>query len=204
MSVLWELLMEKMRSSGIPSALYNVHPQTVKVCHFRIKEPLVGRDVRENSGFMSHSPGLTGAAEQSWPRGAKCRAPTEPGLQGWAVHSSISFNMHYPVNIPFQISTQLTFRSIFFGKTPPYHFSLPSEEELGSNIFSTVHWSICRLLWVILWELPVGHWCVNMHWWHILTATSPGSPIAHNAYKMSFLAHRNWLPGGRTTLITEK
>lgn len=53
-------------------------------------------------------------------------------------------------------------------------------------------------------ELPVGHWCVNMHWWHILTATSPGSPIAHNAYKMSFLAHRNWLPGGRITLITEK
>lgn len=145
--------MEKMRSSGIPSALYNVHPQTVKACHCRSKEPLVGRDVREDSGSMSHSPGLTGAAEQSWPRGAKCRAPTEPGLQGWAVHSSISFNMHYPVNIPSQISTQLMFRSIFFffGKTPSYHFSLPSEEELGSNIFSTVHWSICRLLWVILW-----------------------------------------------------
>lgn len=198
--------MEKMRSSGIPSALYNVHPQTVKVCHCRSKEPLVGRDVREDSGSMSHSPGLTGAAEQSWPRGAKCRAPTEPGLQGWAVHSSISFNMHYPVNIPFQISTRLTFRSIFFFLAKPRciisHYQAKKSLALTSSVLFIGVFVDC--FGSSFGELPVGHWCVNMHWWHILTATSPGSPIAHNAYKMSFLAHRNWLPGGRTTLITEK
>lgn len=105
----------KCKAGGIPSAPYDVHPQTVEVCHCRTKEPLVGRDVREGSSSTSHSPGLAGAA--SWPHGARCRAPTKSGLQGWAVHSSISFNLCYPVSIPSQITTQMMFKASFFGNT---------------------------------------------------------------------------------------